>query len=58
MPWMLHNVLPGGLVAGPKGHDVHHRVSNRNFAKFFTWWDRLGRTFQPGRASPGMAALQ
>jgi sterol desaturase/sphingolipid hydroxylase (fatty acid hydroxylase superfamily) len=54
---MLHNVVPGGLLAGPPGHDVHHRLTKFNFAKFFTWWDRLGGTFRQGQASPGMVAL-
>jgi sterol desaturase/sphingolipid hydroxylase (fatty acid hydroxylase superfamily) len=43
-PWMLCNVIPFSIFAGPVLHDLHHQVGNVNFQKFFTYLDRLGGT--------------
>jgi len=39
MPWMLQDVVPGGLRAGSRRHDEHHRVGTVYYQKFFTWID-------------------
>ena len=26
MPWMLHNLVPGGILGGPRNHEMHHRT--------------------------------
>lgn len=41
MPWMMHNVIPFGIVAGSPVHDRHHVVGNGNYQKFFTYLDKL-----------------
>lgn len=40
-PWMLHNMLPQGLLGGPPAHEEHHRNGKKNFQQFFTYLDRL-----------------
>jgi hypothetical protein len=39
MPWMLHNILPQGLMGGPPRHDDHHRRGTKYFQKFGTYLD-------------------
>lgn len=39
MPWMVHNVVPFGLMGGPVRHDTHHRLGKVYFQKFFTYID-------------------
>lgn len=41
LPWMLCNLIPFKLVAGPVAHDIHHRKGAHNFQKFFTYLDAL-----------------
>ena len=38
-PWMLHNVVPFNIFAGPVVHDLHHQGGSKNFQKFFTYLD-------------------
>jgi len=38
-PCMLQNVVPFGLWGGSRMHDEHHRLSDRNYQKFFTFLD-------------------
>ena len=38
-PWMLQDVVPGGLWAGSRRHDEHHRVGTVYYQKFFCWID-------------------
>lgn len=45
-PWMLHNIIPGHLVAGPVVHDIHHRYGAHNFQKFFTYLDYICGTLR------------
>lgn len=45
-PWMLHNILPYGLMAGPVVHGLHHRVGRVNFQKYFTYLDYCFGTLQ------------
>eukprot|EP00164_Ancoracysta_twista_P024117 GFYU01045517.1.p1 GENE.GFYU01045517.1~~GFYU01045517.1.p1 ORF type:complete len:309 (+),score=90.72 GFYU01045517.1:150-1076(+) len=40
-PWMMHNVLPGGILNGSVGHDIHHQRGNCNFGKFFSYLDHV-----------------
>ena len=41
-PWALANLVPGGIFAGAKGHDLHHQHGGaRNLGKFFSVFDRL-----------------
>jgi sterol desaturase/sphingolipid hydroxylase (fatty acid hydroxylase superfamily) len=49
-PWMIHNIMPCGLLAGPRVHDLHHRLHNKNFAKFFTHLDYMCGTLQDTEA--------
>lgn len=44
MAWMLHNVVPFGVVGGPMVHARHHASGRFHFGKFFTWTDKLART--------------
>lgn len=52
-PWMLHNIIPCHLVAGPVLHDLHHRYGNCNFQKFFTYLDYLNGTLRLSSESSG-----
>jgi cholesterol 25-hydroxylase len=45
-PWMLHNLLPFNIMAGPIVHDTHHRQGNVNFQKYFTYLDYLFGTLK------------
>ena len=38
-PWMIHNIVPFNIFAGPVAHDLHHQGGSRNFQKFFTYLD-------------------
>lgn len=40
-PWMLHRVVPFGLMGGPNRHEVHHRSGAHNFQQFFTYLDNM-----------------
>lgn len=37
MPWMLHNVLPHGLLGGSPAHEEHHRCGDCQHQQFFTY---------------------
>jgi len=39
-PWMLHNLIPFGILGGPPAHEIHHRSGARNFQQFFTYLDK------------------
>ncbi|GAB5354809.1 hypothetical protein AAMO2058_000151300 [Amorphochlora amoebiformis] len=41
MPWMLHNILPRGILAGSPVHEAHHQYGNKGFHQFFTYFDKL-----------------
>lgn len=41
MPWMAHNVVPFGLMGGPRRHDMHHASGRHYHQKFFTYLDDL-----------------
>lgn len=43
-PWALNNLVPFQLVGGAVAHDLHHLHCWGNFAKFFTYLDRLFKT--------------
>lgn len=45
-PWMASNLIPGGIFAGPRIHDLHHRLYSKNFQKFFTHLDFFFGTLQ------------
>lgn len=45
-PFMLHNVLPYGLFAGPIVHNFHHLYGNCNFQKYFTYLDYFAGTLK------------
>ena len=45
-PWMLHNVLPFHIMAGPIVHDCHHRSGKVNFQKYFTYLDYIFGTLK------------
>eukprot|EP00808_Paulinella_micropora_P028695 g21636.t1 len=36
-PWMLHNVVPFGLLAGPPLHEWHHTTGGAPYQQFFTY---------------------
>jgi len=38
-PWMLHNLVPGGILGGPPRHEMHHVNGKRYFQQFFTYLD-------------------
>ena len=44
MPMMVHHIVGFGLMHGPPGHQLHHTRKTVNFAKFFTYLDRLAGT--------------
>ena len=50
-PFSASNIIPGGLLAGPRAHDLHHQLGDRNFQKFFTYLDRLFSSSDAGRAN-------
>mmetsp|Transcript_9610 Transcript_9610/g.18110 ORF Transcript_9610/g.18110 Transcript_9610/m.18110 type:complete len:300 (+) Transcript_9610:393-1292(+) len=39
LPWMLHNVIPFGLLGGSVRHEEHHITGRRYFQQFFTYLD-------------------
>ncbi|KAM9753537.1 cholesterol 25-hydroxylase-like protein 1, member 1 [Menidia menidia] len=41
LPWSLSRLVPFGLLGGAPAHDMHHQRPNRNFAPFFSHWDKL-----------------
>uniref|UniRef100_A0AAY4C536 Fatty acid hydroxylase domain-containing protein n=1 Tax=Denticeps clupeoides TaxID=299321 RepID=A0AAY4C536_9TELE len=41
LPWTLNYLVPFGLLGGAPAHDIHHQKPSRNFAPFFTHWDRI-----------------
>ncbi|KAJ0029763.1 hypothetical protein NQD34_004760 [Periophthalmus magnuspinnatus] len=41
LPWSLSRLVPCGLLGGAAAHDLHHQKPNRNYAPFFSHWDRL-----------------
>eukprot|EP00055_Hartaetosiga_balthica_P011818 m.55254 g.55254 ORF g.55254 m.55254 type:complete len:331 (-) comp7745_c0_seq4:197-1189(-) len=47
-PWMVHNLVPFGLMGGPPRHDEHHKDGRNYFQKFFTYLDNY---FGPLNAS-------
>mmetsp|Transcript_7918 Transcript_7918/g.23862 ORF Transcript_7918/g.23862 Transcript_7918/m.23862 type:complete len:290 (+) Transcript_7918:1403-2272(+) len=53
LPWMLQDVVPGGLWAGSRRHALHHRHGNVCFQKFFTYLDAAMGT---GPRAPTAAA--
>ena len=40
-PWMLHNIVPFGLIGGPPAHEAHHIHGHTHFHQFLTWLDWL-----------------
>lgn len=50
---MLHNIIPGGIIAGPRIHGHHHITGKHNYQKFFTYFDRLIGTHQNGQYGNG-----
>ena len=40
MPWMLHNLVPGGVLGGSPRHEAHHKCGRVHYHQFFTWIDR------------------
>ena len=51
LPFSASNVIPGGLLAGPRAHDLHHQLGDRNFQKFFTHLDRMFRSSDAGQVN-------
>lgn len=47
-PWMLCNLVPYNIFAGPKLHDLHHKTGKVNFQKFFTYLDGMFKTHYRG----------
>ena len=45
-PWMMHNIVPFHVFAGPVAHDLHHQSGSGNFQKFFTYLDSFFGTRQ------------
>ena len=43
-PWMLCNIVPFNIFAGPVAHDIHHQTGKNNYQKFFTYLDFLFKT--------------
>lgn len=39
MPWMLHNVLPHGILGGSPAHEEHHNGGKRHYQQFFLYLD-------------------
>lgn len=39
-PWMLHNLVPFGILGGPPAHELHHRSGTKNYQQFFTYLDK------------------
>lgn len=40
MPWMLHNVIPCGVLGGAPRHEAHHHCGSVHYHQFFTYLDR------------------
>lgn len=38
-PWMLHRVVPFGMVGGSVRHGQHHAKGDRYYQQFFTYLD-------------------
>ena len=47
LPWMLHNVVPWGLMGGTLRHDRHHQDGRFYYQKFFTYLDDAIGTTPP-----------
>jgi len=41
LPWTLNHLVPFGLLGGAPAHDMHHQWPSRNFAPFFSHWDKI-----------------
>jgi cholesterol 25-hydroxylase len=41
LPWMMHRVIPFGLVAGSVRHSRHHAKGDQYYQQFFTYLDDL-----------------
>lgn len=41
MPWMLHNIMPHGLLGGSPAHEAHHHHGAAHYHQFFTYFDTL-----------------
>jgi len=39
LPWALHNLLPKGVLGGPRRHRLHHRHGDVYFQQFFCYLD-------------------
>lgn len=37
MPWMLHNLVPCGILGGSPRHEMHHRSGMHYFQQFYTY---------------------
>uniref|UniRef100_A0A3Q3B166 Cholesterol 25-hydroxylase like 1, tandem duplicate 1 n=2 Tax=Kryptolebias marmoratus TaxID=37003 RepID=A0A3Q3B166_KRYMA len=44
LPWALNHLVPFGLLGGAPAHDMHHQRPSRNYAPFFSHWDRISGT--------------
>ncbi len=44
IPWSIHRLFPG-IMAGPAQHDAHHIFFKKNYAVFFTFYDRLNNSY-------------
>lgn len=42
----LRNSKPGKYISSSTHHNLHHQKSNKNFGLYFTFWDRIMKTFQ------------
>jgi len=40
IPWMLHRLVPLGILGGPPAHEKHHGSGRQHFQQFFTYLDR------------------
>lgn len=47
--WGLNRLVPFGLLGGAPAHDMHHQRPTRNYAPFFSHWDRIFGTAVPLR---------
>eukprot|EP00750_Incisomonas_marina_P016589 INCI19199.1.p1 GENE.INCI19199.1~~INCI19199.1.p1 ORF type:complete len:324 (-),score=27.57 INCI19199.1:35-1006(-) len=41
-PWMIHNILPAGILGGPRQHEAHHHTGGASFHQFFCYLNPLG----------------
>lgn len=46
LPFMLHNLIPFHIYAGPVVHSLHHTHGNVNFQKYFTYLDYMFGTLK------------